>query len=131
MVLATPENIAKEKFKRYILPIPTLKLFSNVRGKLWAGQPVNIKEGCITLKFPRRLDVGMHEGMPDQVGWRQITITADMVGQTMAQFTAVELKRFDGKGKATSEQIDMINLINKQGGYARIVDSEESMKEYF
>jgi hypothetical protein len=130
-VLKTPENEAKEKFKRHIIPIKNLKLFSNVRGKLWSGQPVNVSNGCITLKFPKRLDVGMHDGMPDMIGWRQLEITKEMVGQTIAQFTAVELKRFDGKGRATSEQIDMINLINNQGGYARIVDSEESMKEYF
>jgi hypothetical protein len=130
-VLKTPENIAKEAFKRHTIPIQTLKLFSNVRGKLWAGQPMTLRDGMITLKFPRRLDVGLHDGMPDQIGWRQIEITPDMVGTVIAQFTAVELKRFDGKGKITAEQIDMINLINNQGGYAKLVDSEESMREYF
>lgn len=132
MTTNTPENLAKSIFEKYITKIPTVKLFSNLRGNFWSGLPTMTKPGTVLLRFARRMKAGCGpDGTPDMIGWRQITVRADMVGQTIAQFCAAEIKRFDGKGKTTVEQIDMIELINKQGGYAKLIDSEEAMREAF
>jgi hypothetical protein len=64
----------------------------------------------------------------DLIGWQSVTVTADMVGQTLAVFLSVEVKPedFNGpRGKAEAEryeaQKNWANLVNKAGGRAYIV----------
>jgi len=127
-----PENSAKNQFEKLITKLKTVKLFSNLRGNFYAGKPIKRLGNTVTLAYARRLKAGCGpDGMPDYIGWRQLHITPDMVGNTISQFCAAELKRFDGKGRATPEQVDMINLINSQGGYAHIIDDIEQAKQLF
>jgi hypothetical protein len=129
---ATPENSAKVQFERYITKLSTVKLFSNLRGNFWAGKLMKHSGSTVVLAFARRLKAGCGpDGTPDFLGWRQIKITPSMVGTTIAQFCAVELKRFDGQGRATVEQVNMVDLINSQGGYAHIIDNISQAQELF
>jgi hypothetical protein len=71
----------------------------------------------------------------DLIGWQSVTITADMVGQTLAVFLSVEVKPedFNGpSGKAETEryaaQAAWANLINKAGGRAYIVTDARQLK---
>lgn len=53
-------------------------------------------------------------GGADLIGWRPLTITQEMVGQTVAQFTAVEVK--SKTGRVTKEQQAFLDIVNQQGG---------------
>lgn len=60
-------------------------------------------------------------GGSDLIGWTSIQITPDMVGKTVAVFTAVEVKT--PKGKVTDAQQNFIDQVNKAGGRAGVVHS--------
>lgn len=64
-------------------------------------------------------------GTSDLIGWRSRIITPDMVGQTIAQFVAIEVK---DKAAATPEQIRFIEAVNRAGGLAGIAHSEEEAR---
>ena len=55
----------------------------------------------------------------DLIGWKQIVITPDMVGKTIAIFTALEVKY--GSTRTTEEQQNFIDQVNKSGGYGKII----------
>jgi len=59
-------------------------------------------------------------GGSDLIGWTPIKIHKNMIGKTIAVFTAVEAKtRY---GHTTEEQSNFIMQVNKQGGIAFIAD---------
>lgn len=60
-------------------------------------------------------------GGSDLIGWKPVTITPDMVGSTIAVFTAVEVK--GPHGKPTPAQINFIDAVTKAGGFAGIARS--------
>lgn len=62
-------------------------------------------------------------GGSDLIGWRPVTITPEMVGQTIAQFTALEVKRKGGK--PTGEQVRFIKAVQAAGGLAGVVTSAD------
>ena len=88
-------------------------MFRNNSGLAWYGpnrdQPVRY---------------GLCEGGSDLVGWTPVKITLDMVGNTVAVFSAVEVKRPKG-GRVTKEQQHFINVVNAAGGLAGVAKSEE------
>lgn len=57
-------------------------------------------------------------GGSDLIGWTPVTVTADMVGQRLAVFTAVECK--GPRGRATDAQRNFIEQVQRAGGYAGI-----------
>jgi hypothetical protein len=61
-------------------------------------------------------------GTSDLIGWRTITITPDMVGQTIAQFVAIEVK---DRATATPEQEAFIDAVNRAGGLAGVAHSPD------
>ncbi len=89
-------------------PTHGAKLFRNNRGA--------VKKGDHWITY----GVGP-KGASDLIGWREVTITADMVGKTLAQFCAVEVK--SPIGRATSEQIDFVLKVQRAGGLAQVVKS--------
>src|ERR1700722_4368372 len=98
MMPLTPETESKKLFTKYFTKLGYVKLFSNIRGRFYTS-----------LKNPRIVSAGCGPtGMPDYLGWTEVTITPDMVGQKIAVFTAAEIKRFDNPSRvrATVEQID-------------------------
>lgn len=58
-------------------------------------------------------------GGSDLIGWTPLLITPDMVGRTVAIFTAVEVKT--PTGRATPAQINFIDAVTRAGGFAGIV----------
>lgn len=74
----------------------------------------------------RYIQYGVGIGIPGQrpsdfIGFTRVTITPDMVGKTVAIFTAVEAKK-EGWGKPTNkrerEQKAFIDSVNREGGIA-------------
>ena len=64
-------------------------------------------------------------GPSDLIGWRTITITPDMVGQTVAVFTAIEVK---DHSKPTPEQEAFIATVQAAGGIAGVARSTDDAR---
>ncbi len=60
-------------------------------------------------------------GGSDLIGWTPLRITPDMVGQTVAVFTGIEVKT--PTGKPTQHQLNFIAQVLKAGGFAGIARS--------
>lgn len=61
----------------------------------------------------------------DLIGWREVVITPDMVGQTIAQFISVECKKERWNGKIDAHvqaQIIWGRMVGTDGGLAMIID---------
>jgi len=64
-------------------------------------------------------------GGSDLIGWKAITITDDMVGETVAVFASVEVKTT--KGRVTEKQRLWLNLVRSFGGIGIIARSAEDL----
>ena len=68
----------------------------------------------------------------DLIGFTTIVITPDMVGKTVAVFTAIEVKSPDWKrslaDKREKAQMAFINWVRMSGGLAGFANSVESFK---
>jgi hypothetical protein len=73
----------------------------------------------------------MVDGSADWIGYRSLTITADMVGARIAQFVAIEAKRPKG-GTLSEDQEIFIRAVTDAGGIAGVArnaqDAEELLK---
>jgi hypothetical protein len=65
-------------------------------------------------------------GGSDLIGWTPVKITPDMVGKTLAVFTAVEVKTI--KGKISHEQTNFIDRVKIDGGLAGVARSPEDAR---
>lgn len=69
----------------------------------------------------------------DLIGFTQVIVTADMVGRTVAVFTAVEVKASDWKhqpsDKRASAQLAFISWIRAAGGFAGFAQSIEQFRK--
>lgn len=72
----------------------------------------------------------------DLIGFTKVTITPEMVGKTIAVFTAVEVKKeawdenkkFD---KRETAQNNFINFIKNNGGFAGFCNCKDKLKNIF
>lgn len=64
-------------------------------------------------------------GGSDLIGWKAITITEDMVGETVAVFASVEVKT--PKGRVAEKQRLWLNLVRSFGGIGIIARSAEDL----
>ena len=64
-------------------------------------------------------------GTSDLIGWRSRVITPDMVGQTIAQFVAIEVK---DRGRATPEQLTWLDAVTRAGGLAGVARSPDDAR---
>ena len=102
------------------------RLFRNQTGTAWQGQVV--KQGnreIVVLKNPRYITFGLTKGSSDLIGWRPVVVTQEMVGTTIAQFTAVEVK--SGELRLTDEQKQFLQVVNTMGGYGIKAGSTEDL----
>lgn len=60
-------------------------------------------------------------GGSDLIGWTPVVVTPDMVGKTLAVFTAVENKT--ANGRVTEHQLNFIAQVLRGGGFAGIARS--------
>jgi hypothetical protein len=71
----------------------------------------------------RPVQFGLCKGSADLIGWRSVTITPSMVGQTVAIFTSIEVKSSSGRVKP--EQQQWLNAVQAAGGIAGVARSVE------
>ena len=67
----------------------------------------------------------MPEGCADTIGWTAVQVTPDMVGRTVAVFTALEVK---DQGRLTPEQRNFLRAVADAGGIAACVHSVEEAR---
>ena len=75
------------------------------------------------LKDPRGqlVTYGLCTGSSDLIGLRRVTVTPDMVGQQLAVFTALEVKR---PGQTPTEaQGKFLGMVHGMGGLSGVVTS--------
>ena len=74
---------------------------------------------------------GLTPGSSDLIGWRTITITADMVGTQVARFVAIEVKSPGAKtGRKRLElQKNFIAAVRRAGGLAGFATSSQEASE--
>lgn len=81
--------------------------------------------GKYLLADGRWLTSGLCVGSSDLIGWTPVVVTQEMVGQTLAVFTAIETK---AKGKkATGAQNNFIGAVVHDGGIAKVAYSVEDL----
>ena len=130
----TPEglkNTVAEKMKRDVLHKSGLPLERDVMREIAnaAQRQSNVKlwrnnMGMVETGNGGMLRYGVGPlGALDFIGYRTITITADMVGKRIAQFSAVEAKRPGLQAKP--EQRDFIDSVVADGGVAGVAHSWE------
>ena len=69
----------------------------------------------------RPVSFGLCKGSADLIGWTTRTITPEMVGQTVAIFTSIEVKA--ATGRIRPEQQQWLNAVAAAGGIAGIARS--------
>lgn len=104
------------------------RLFRNNTGTGWTGsKSARLPDGSMVLKNPRPLRAGLIIGSSDCIGWTPITITPEMVGRTIAVFTALEVK--DGNGRVSPEQKIFIGNVDNANGITGVVRSDTDVIE--
>lgn len=83
--------------------------------------------GNFELSDGRRVQVGLCPGSSDLIGWKPIVITQKMVGNKIAVFVALEVKK---PGSRTDKdrlilQGNFIEVVKADGGIAGFVNSAE------
>lgn len=128
-----PESTIMKSIQVYLSGIGA-RLFRNNTAMSWVGhsqkftctQSVLVNRGDVLIRNARPLHSGLCVGSSDLIGWCPIKITSDMVGKTLAVFTAVEVKTLTGV--LSSTQKNFIDVVNKSGGIGRVVRSVEDCK---
>ena len=90
------------------------------KNTIWVKKsgPVFLNPGDMVLRHPQRF-CGGPEGWFDAVGWDEITITPDMVGQTIAVFCGDELKSKNDRLRPLQKILGTI--LQKMGGVWTVV----------
>jgi hypothetical protein len=108
--VANQETEIQQRVRLAVGALPGVRLWRNNSGKL--PDP----------RTGRWVQFGVASpGGSDLIGYRSITITPDMVGSTVAVFTAIEVKT--PTGRATPAQRHFIDHVRRAGGIAGIVRS--------
>lgn len=101
------------------------RLFRNNVGNGWVGKIKQKSAEFIVLLYPRVLHAGLCTGSSDLIGWTPVVITPEMIGKTVAIFTAIETK-VDGR-KTTDEQDKFIAAVLRNGGLAGVAYTEDDL----
>lgn len=67
-------------------------------------------------------------GGSDLIGWTSRTVTANMVGQKIAIFTAIEVKT--GTGRLSAPQEQFLKCVESAGGIAVVARSESDITAF-
>lgn len=105
-----------------------VRVFRNNTGQAWQGtkKTFSSEGGCRVLKIydPRPIDAGLCEGSSDLIGWTTIEVTPEMVGQKIAVFTAIEVKK-DSEAVVSEKQLNFLTVIRKMGGFSGLARSTD------
>lgn len=97
-------------------------LFINTVGFAWFGKFLACANNITTLLGARRYPVGLGEGSPDLIGYKEVIITPEMVGQKLSVFVGIECKTFTGKKRKQQEHwIKVLTAAGALCGFARNV----------
>jgi hypothetical protein len=121
----TTERDAKAEIRLALGRRGDLRLFNNPVGEAWQGRS-SMAGRTLTLEHARRIAFGLAPGSCDLIGWRTVTVTPDMVGQTVAIFTGVETK--SARGRAVEDQRNFIAVLRRAGGIAGLARTPEQAK---
>ena len=121
-----------DMLKKILLKMQDYVLFRNNVGLFYTGKEVfaakqagrfPVIPGDIVLRGARRVKAGLEVGSSDLIGFHPATITPEMVGDTVAVFTAVEAKT---KGiRVTDEQRRFCEAVESAGGEAFVIWEDE------
>lgn len=90
--------------------------------------------GKLQDKNGRWVTFGLFPGSGDLIGWRTIVITPEMVGQRIAQFTSIEVKKPSARTdkKRAEDQRNWRETVNDAGGIAiearSVSDAERALR---
>jgi hypothetical protein len=93
-------------------------LFRNHRGVHRVAQ----KDCKSCQRFGVTISAGLHNGAPDTIGWMPIVVTPEMVGQRVALFTGIEVKRESG-GVVSEDQRRFLTALERDGAVQGVVRS--------
>lgn len=110
------------------------RLFRQNAGMGWIGAAVKFSDrrnftaepGDVLIRNARPFHAGV-QGMSDLGGWVPVEITADMVGQRIAVYAAVEVKT--KRGRATEQQRAFIDAVRGSGGYAGVARDNDDLTD--
>ena len=91
-----------------------MTLFRNNVGQGWTGKAERLADGSVLIREPRPLHAGLCKGSSDLIGLRPLVVTDSMVGETLAQFVAVEVK--SKRGRVTADQQRFLTFVHDAGG---------------
>lgn len=117
----TPGAVLTNKIREAASKIGA-RLFVMSSGTFWQGRIVGQTEKTITLEYPKRYIIGF-EGLSDLIGGSPVTITSEMVGQTMMVMTAIEVK--SANDRPSKEQVNFNDRVRQWGGRAGFARSVE------
>lgn len=128
--MTSPEQNIMKRIMLKLSMIPGCRMFRNNVAVGYTGNAkiiqhactVNVNKGDILIYQGRILHAGLCKGSSDLIGLHTVTVTPQMVGKQVAIFTAVEVKT--ASGRASEEQINFINMVNKNGGIGFIARDE-------
>lgn len=129
--MATPEQRSSQEVKLRAADW-RCKLFRNNSGMLYnkEGVPVRYGLGNISKKFNAQVKSS------DNIGWTPVLVTPEMVGKTIAVFTAFEDKTPKFKirdsyreGSREAAQLKFINIVKQAGGIAGFTRSAADVDE--
>ena len=82
----------KEIFTEYLAGLgPSQRRFRIVSARAWVGKARRLPNGDVILRHAVPVQTACR-GMFDFIGWDEVTVTPDMVGQTLAVFAGDEVK---------------------------------------
>lgn len=94
----------------------------------------NTPENAAKAKVKRAIkDICAHRSLPYKIDWHagsMFTSTVDATGVVAGHAVAIELKRFDGKGKATERQLMCLEAFRAAGAQAFLLDSLQALDEF-
>lgn len=115
------EGVIQADIRKATGLMPRVRLFRNNRGVAWMGKIIERVGATIVLENARPVEFGLTDGASDLIGLVQVTITPAMVGQTLAVFTAAEVKR--PRVDVPEHQQRFVDFVNRFGGIAGVVRS--------
>ena len=108
------EQVIQQQIRLDIGINPNVRLFRNN-----TGQATDQRTG----NFIR---YGLAVGSSDLIGIRKVTITPDMVGQTIGVFASLEVKT--DTGKPSTDQKKWLSMVTAFGGIAGVVRSPQDAR---
>lgn len=110
------------------------RIASEIGLKLVNNYDVTLFVNAVGFDAERKISYGLKKGSSDSIGWHSITITPEMVGQKVAVFTAIEVKKEDWHPPMKTnkrafehynQQKNFIDQVLASGGFAGFAQSVE------